>query len=59
MYCSEEKLYSYSYIEGSLADILPIHDEGLLIDRGRLYGTLRYMECIWAILAAMLEMQMS
>ena len=27
---------------GRLADILPIIGEGLLIGRGRLYGTLRY-----------------
>ena len=33
----------YSYLECHLADILPIFGEGILIGRGRLYGTLRYM----------------
>ena len=32
----------YSYLEGRLADILPILWEGLLNGRGHLYGTLRY-----------------
>ena len=31
----------YSYLEGRLSDIFAIIAEGLLIGRGRLYGTLR------------------
>ena len=34
----------YSYLEDRLADILPLLRNGLLIRRGRLYGTLRYVQ---------------
>ena len=33
----------YSYLEGHLANILPIHGEGLLIGTGHLYGIQRYI----------------
>ena len=33
----------YSYLEGHLADILPILGEGLSTGRGRLYGILLYV----------------